>query len=737
MELIFQLNEDDKNFKKLINQHKPFTHTLIPNYINIFSLKKFNQDIKEYIFYHSDSLFHLILPVYKHLWINSTLYLDSSKNSFKVFCGEIIKLKDDIVLFDYSNLREELNKIIFEKNYIIEKDCVTIKIYSEVYNFTFEAFAYLFLDLVKKINNQIIQNSIGHLFFYGLFEAGIKLNFISIPFEQKEKADNNKYGLSFDKINLKSLYISNQIRLWDIWKNKKDCLLTGGTGIGKTSQVTKLFWWFNFLFDGYDDYILDNIYNFNFDINNLKIISRNTTLSLPRKFLINENSLSISKSLGFNKIKDGPINCKYKDVKETEFYNPNAIRFKTPFIFSVNRSTTYENVNTIIFDEIHEHDTFCDIGISIVRKHKIKYKIRNMILITATIVDDLPILQKFIPEIQHVHIEGNRLYDVQDFNFSDTCNIKNNYKNLENIITTYCKEGGKSTLIFFSSSSQLQKFYERLNKNLNINFYKIFLLSRNTLQSNKNLLDEIKNIDLKLHAVVLTTPVAESSITIPNARNVIDTGLFFSKQFFSGSTISITKSMQEQRRGRVGRVSEGNYIALFGEVNKNYKKIDYEFLFPYIVYGLYHKLNLENDFFIKPTNIKRFSKTIKYYEKIGLDFGKINKLYYIYNSFPVSLDEQYVIFMNSESKTQTNFLKKLEDLDTIEKKEMYINMNSVVAFSISKTLNIKCVLMKKTKFYSIFSIKNYFEEIPNFISNHKVLKNSKTNFLLIPEFILS
>ncbi|EJB0371593.1 ATP-dependent RNA helicase [Vibrio parahaemolyticus] len=69
--------------------------------------------------------------------------------------------------------------------------------------------------------------------------------------------------------------------------------------------------------------------------------------------------------------------------------------------------------------------------------------------------------------------------------------------------------------------------------------------------------------------VVLATNVAETSLTIPNIRVVIDSGLERRTVQRNGRTAltltNISKASAAQRMGRAGRVAEGTCIRLFGE----------------------------------------------------------------------------------------------------------------------------------------------------------------------------
>lgn len=69
--------------------------------------------------------------------------------------------------------------------------------------------------------------------------------------------------------------------------------------------------------------------------------------------------------------------------------------------------------------------------------------------------------------------------------------------------------------------------------------------------------------------IILSTNIAETSITVPDVRHVIDTGKLREKSYDPLKRMSklpcvwISKTNAKQRAGRAGRVSDGNYYALF------------------------------------------------------------------------------------------------------------------------------------------------------------------------------
>lgn len=697
--ILFKLQPEEDLLRNLLDDYDFFLCSLLPNNINVFQLVEIDEYIIKYIEEQYYFFRYLIFPVYKHLWRKKKIFIDNNKlicnwenstnTEFYVYNEDILKdifLKDDIEI-DYN------------------KNCLYIKklnLYA-----SYEAYSYLYLHIFRIINSQ----NLNYLFILGVLEASIDIGFCSIPFKQnvtknipfKQNTTNRRSVFNFSKISLKSLYITNQILIFKAWLNKSDILLTGDTGIGKTSQIPKLFWWINFLYDGF----AINFKNFSFNLNKIpEIKTKSTVLSLPRKILITENATNVAKSLGFNSINNSPINCIYKDVKNTIYYNNTANKYINPFVFSINRITSIFNVNTLIFDEIHEHDTYADIGITKAKYYKKRNKINNIVLISATVSDDLDSINKFLPNIQRIHIKGDTLYEITTIDYSKNFN---DTTDLAKIIKKHSTDIGKSTLIFLPSLSYIRKIHNELKVLINTAFY-IFIELHRELLSQRDIISEINSYP-KQHVIILSTPVAESSLTIINVKVVIDYGLFYCKQFYSGSKMYITDSMMKQRKGRIGRVSTGTYIHVFPlyKLNKNFKKIDYEFLLPYIINCYYFNIKFE-DIFILPSDMSRFDKTIQYFNSKNVDIKKnINKIYDIFNNYYVTMYEYIIIYLFGNDA----LIDVLNTLDSAYDKESVIKFNSIIIEKIAKIMKIKFNILKN---YDNISYKihliDYYENMP-------------------------
>lgn len=97
--------------------------------------------------------------------------------------------------------------------------------------------------------------------------------------------------------------------------------------------------------------------------------------------------------------------------------------------------------------------------------------------------------------------------------------------------------------------------------------FKIFMLHSSVLDQ-KSVFDSLPSGCRK---IILSTNIAETSVTIPDVQFVVDTGKSREKQYDQVRGVTqlqctwISRSNVKQRAGRAGRVQDGNYYALYSE----------------------------------------------------------------------------------------------------------------------------------------------------------------------------
>ncbi|EXJ81051.1 hypothetical protein A1O3_07339 [Capronia epimyces CBS 606.96] len=132
---------------------------------------------------------------------------------------------------------------------------------------------------------------------------------------------------------------------------------------------------------------------------------------------------------------------------------------------------------------------------------------------------------------------------------------------------------GGDILVFLPGRADIDEIFNLLIdlRPLGVNFtntnrFKLFKLHSNLRDSN----DEVfKPVAPGCRRIILTTNIAETSVTLPEVVYVVDSGLLRSNTFDPLTRLRslpyewISKTSLIQRRGRAGRVRDGHYYALF------------------------------------------------------------------------------------------------------------------------------------------------------------------------------
>ena len=270
----------------------------------------------------------------------------------------------------------------------------------------------------------------------------------------------------------------------------------------------------------------------------------------------------------------------------------------------------------IILDEVHERSIDADFAMLVVRSLTAKNPDVKIIVMSATMQG--PLLVSYFEEmfkceeVASPYFVGVKRYPIRSF-FMDTLDVlaeeKRDFWNvaqnkaaatLRNLITSRPKEVlktvlssipqvtqfaqdvcteviisqanlGESILVFLPGIAEISHYYECLTEELIArdieNHFSVFVLhSQVPLEDQKEAFDT--PLSDKIH-VILATNIAESSITFPKLRMVINFGIYRQLEYDSKRRISClvkkwsSHASCSQRAGRAGRVFEGVAVHLF------------------------------------------------------------------------------------------------------------------------------------------------------------------------------
>ncbi|MCR5004191.1 MAG: ATP-dependent helicase HrpB, partial [Bacteroidales bacterium] len=210
---------------------------------------------------------------------------------------------------------------------------------------------------------------------------------------------------------------------------------------------------------------------------------------------------------------------------------------------------TLDGVDAVIFDEYHERSLASDLALALTREsQKIIRPDLKIILMSATIDADNICKSLNAPLLE----SKGRMFPVETKYCGEDSDILN-------IIRIAHKENEGDILVFLPGEAEIQRCFEVLNGTLgSTKVYPLYgMLSPKEQQM------AIAPSAPGERKVVLSTPIAETSLTIEGVRVVVDSGLcrklVFNRQTSLSSleTVRISMDMATQRAGRAGRVAPG------------------------------------------------------------------------------------------------------------------------------------------------------------------------------------
>lgn len=413
-----------------------------------------------------------------------------------------------------------------------------------------------------------------------------------------------------------------QINVFHHFINNRVIYLTGTTGIGKSTQIPKLFL-----------YALKMIY-YN---NNGKMV-----ITVPRIKPLKESAHFVAKELGvpIEDNKNDIYNVQYKYKDSDSIYSSDKygliLRFVTDGIFlndvinnidlkkKINNKTTSNNLYDIIMiDESHEHNTNMDIILSLMKISLYNNNKIKLIISSATMDNDECTYRRFYRDIndnimfpfsmfikennidrinidRRLHIEQPDVkypFFVTEISYGNL-NMSNEMEIMKNIMSVIMeiikKKPLGDILLFQIGQREITSLISHINTNtppdtiaiplysklgedankimMEFNNYRKILNISKTENFNEISIEKIeknKKMTQYKRFIIVATNIAEASITIPSIKYVIDTGeqKISKYDYKSDKTILMTTKISNvsriQRKGRVGRKSEGTIYYLY------------------------------------------------------------------------------------------------------------------------------------------------------------------------------
>jgi hypothetical protein len=459
----------------------------------------------------------------------------------------------------------------------------------------------------------------------------------------------------------------------------------------------------------------------------------------------------------------------------------------------------------IIVDEAHEHNLNMDLILTLARFSCYNNQKIKLVIVSATMDDDEPIYRSYYNEIDdNAHLPTKRKFIFEDkinLNYIDRryhisppgestqYKITEIYldKNLtseeakiegQNTIINICKNTTSGDILFFCNGEddildaveflnmntpsdiialpyfgKLHENYKNIINKINIFKYKLKIKKQDVFIKWKETYFEDISVQNNIYkrVIIIATNVAEASITLEDLKYVVDNGYsknnIFDNIFDKSKLVieEIAESSRIQRKGRVGRVSDGTVYYMYKKDARKNNKTKYKItqedmtniINSLLVYKDINEINSE----INSQNNINININIEINSKITLQ-----KFYK--NGFSINiLDDRYGIFYiihPLENIIQRNIINNIIQ-EKISNKIIDTNVINIINISTlkKKLYNLNLLIDYKNQLYisrnhfEIINRQEYKTEFGNILSNFSNLENINNKILLLHAYGLN
>ena len=254
----------------------------------------------------------------------------------------------------------------------------------------------------------------------------------------------------------------------------------------------------------------------------------------------------------------------YRTGTETKVSGETRIEVVTEAILTrmIQHDPELPEAGLIIFDEFHERNIHADLGLALALdvRTNLREDLRIMVM-SATL--DLPSLKALIPDAETIHVQG-RVFPVRTiYSPVETVQAEQVAFTVRNAMSHFPGDA----LVFLPGEAEILQVQSALGET---NDFDVLPLYGN-LPAEKQ--DRIFTRNDR-RRVILSTAIAETSLTVEGVQIVIDCGWMRVPRFSPANgmnrleTLRVSLAAAEQRRGRAGRVTEGVCIRLWSETEE-------------------------------------------------------------------------------------------------------------------------------------------------------------------------
>lgn len=273
----------------------------------------------------------------------------------------------------------------------------------------------------------------------------------------------------------------------------------------------------------------------------------------------------------------------FKAGKSLSQQNTNRILFMTDaqFIRELIKDELVRHVRALLIDEAHERSINTDIVLGIAKTLLEKRRDNFYVVVASATIDPKLFLEYFGQKNRKPLEVPGRVFPVEIFYEP----INNALNNGEKVSIGISNEDvvGKTievvkrfkhghALVFLTGQREVENCVEKFKAQAPQNFEALPLFGSLDMDAQKEVMEfDCRKQPGKDRLVVFSTNVAETSLTVPGVKIVIDTGLSKEAKYDAKRRSKvleltwISKASADQRKGRAGRLSEGVCVRLYSQ----------------------------------------------------------------------------------------------------------------------------------------------------------------------------
>ncbi|UPK46337.1 ATP-dependent helicase HrpB [Paenibacillus pabuli] len=226
-----------------------------------------------------------------------------------------------------------------------------------------------------------------------------------------------------------------------------------------------------------------------------------------------------------------------------------------------------EDTAMIIFDEFHERHLHGDLGLALALESRAMLRPDLKLLVMSATLDPAPVCALLGDGTKWIDCPG-RTFPVETRYVSKPASEQIGTFTAQVVVKALAEQEG-DVLVFLPGAKEIHRTERELSKLMLPAYVQVHTLYGSMPVERQD--EAVRPADEGKRKVVLSTSIAESSLTLAGVKVVVDAGLSRASVFSPRTgmsrlvTLPVSKASADQRRGRAGRIAPGVCYRLWSE----------------------------------------------------------------------------------------------------------------------------------------------------------------------------